>query len=82
MIKYRKYYRKATGSLWNYYRVELSEEQNDNNNPNKNVINSKSFKCETSITGSTFNVDARITNAEGNVINNQLMMQKNLVKKG
>ena len=44
----------------------------NNNNSNKNVINSESFKYKTSIsiTGSTYNVDARITNAEGNEINN------------
>ena len=44
--------------------------QNDNNNPNKNVINSEYLKYKTSITGSTYNVDARITNAEGNTANN------------
>ena len=42
----------------------------DTNNPNKNVINSKSFKYKTSITGSTYNVDARITNDAGNQVNN------------
>ena len=64
--------RKTTGRLWNYYRDELSDYTNDNNNSNKNVINSESFKYKTSIgiTGSTYNVDARITNAEGNEINN------------
>ena len=44
--------------------------QNDDNNPNKNVINSEYFKYKTSITGSNYNVDARITNAEGNTANN------------
>ena len=42
----------------------------DTNNPNKNVINSKSFKYKTSITGSTYNVDARIINDAGNQVNN------------
>ena len=37
---------------------------------NKNLINSKCFKCKTSITGITYNVDARITIKEGNVVNN------------
>ena len=59
-----------TGSLWNYYRDELSDDTNDNNNANKNVINSGSFKYKTSITGSTYKFDARITNTEGNVVNN------------
>ena len=39
-------------------------------NQKKNVINSESFKYKTSITGSTYNVDVRITNAEGNAVNN------------
>ena len=33
-------------------------------------INSESFKYKTSITGSTYNVDAKITNVEGDEINN------------
>ena len=56
--------------MWNYYRDELSDDENNNNNPNKNVTNSESFKYKTSITGSTYNVDAKITNVEGNEINN------------
>ena len=39
--------RKTTGRLWNYYRDELSDDTNDNNNSNKNVINSESFKYKT-----------------------------------
>ena len=70
LIEYSKNYRKATGSLWNYYRDELSDDRNNNNNLNKNVINSESFKYKTSITGSTYNVAERITNAEGNQVNN------------
>ena len=70
LIEYSKNYRKTTGSLWNYYRDELSDDKNDNNNANKNVINSGSFKYKTSITGSTYKFDARITNTEGNVVNN------------
>ena len=60
----------STVCLWNYYRDELSYDTNDNNNPNKNVINSESFKYKTSITGSTYNVDTRITNDAGNQVNN------------
>ena len=70
LVKYSKNFRKTTGSLWNYYRDELSDDTNDNNNLNKNVINSESFKYKTSITGSTYNVNARITNAEDNQVNN------------
>ena len=59
-------YRKTTGILWNYCRDELSDDTNNNINLNKNVINSESFKCKTSITGSTYNVDAKVTNSESN----------------
>ena len=70
LIEYSKNYRKTTGSLWNYYRDELSYDTNDNNNLNKNVINSESFKYKTNITGSTYNVNERITNVEGNQVSN------------
>ena len=70
LLKYSKNYSKTSPSLWNYYRDELTDETNDNNGPNKNVINSKSFKYKTSITGSTYNVPRRITGADGNPVNN------------
>ena len=70
LFEHSKTYKKTTGSLWNYYRDELSYDTNDNNNPNKNVINSESFKYKTSITGSTYNVDVSITNDAGNPVNN------------
>ena len=43
LLEYSKNYKKATGSLWNYYRDEPS---------NPLSSNSKSFKYQTSITGS------------------------------
>ena len=58
LLEYSKNYSKTSGSLWNYYRDKLTDETNDNNGPTKNVINSRSFKCKTSITGSTYNVTA------------------------
>ena len=61
---------KTTGGLRNYYRDELTDDTSDNNNLNKNVINSESFKYKTSITGSTYNVDAIITNDAGNQVHN------------
>ena len=39
LIEYSKNYRKTTGSFWNYYRDELTDDRNNNNFPNKNVIN-------------------------------------------
>ena len=70
LLEYSKNYSKTSASLWNYYRNELTDETNDNNGPNKNIINSKSFKYKTSITGSTYNVPRRITGADGNPVNN------------
>ena len=39
LIECSKSYRKTTGSLWNYYRDELSDDDdtNDNNEPKKNM---------------------------------------------
>ena len=64
LLHYSKNYSKTSGSLWNYYRDELTDETNDDNGPNKNVINSKSFKYKTSITGSTYNVAAAVEKVE------------------
>ena len=69
LLEYSKNYSKTSVSLWNYYRDQLTGETNDNS-PSKNVINSKSFKYKTSITGSTYNVPRRITGADGNPVNN------------
>ena len=37
LLEYSKNYSKTSGSLWNYYRDELTDETNDGNGPNKNV---------------------------------------------
>ena len=47
LLEYNENYRKATGSLWNYYRDEPS---------NPLDSNSESFKYKTNITGNTCNV--------------------------
>ena len=44
LLEYSKSYRKTIGSLWNYYRNELS-------NPLSLIC--ESFKCKTSIVGKT-----------------------------
>ena len=68
LLEYTKNYSKTSASLWNYCRED--DETNDNNGSNKNVINSQSFKCKTSITGSTYNVCRRITDDGDNPANN------------
>ena len=56
LLEYSKNYRKTIGSLYNHYRDELT---NDNDNfANINVVNSKAFKYKNKITGDTYNVDA------------------------
>ena len=69
LLEYSENYSKTSAFLWNYYRDELTVETNDNNGPNKNVINSKSFKYKTSITGSTYNVPKIIIGDDSNPLN-------------
>ena len=57
LLEYSKNYRKTIGSLYNYYRDELTNDGNDNF-ANRNVVNSEAFKYENKITGNTYNVDA------------------------
>ena len=40
LLEYSKNYRKTIGSLYKYYRDELSDDNNPNNFPNTNVVNS------------------------------------------
>ena len=56
LLEYSKNYRKTIGSLYNYYRDELSDDNNPNNFPNTNVVNSNTFKYKNKITGNTYNV--------------------------
>ena len=63
LLAYSKNYRKATGSLWNYYRDEPNNPPlNDDDPPNINynadpITNSESFKYKSSITGKTSNAN-------------------------
>ena len=58
LLECSKNYRKTVGSLYNYYRDELSDDADDNNFDNIKVINSNTFKYKNKITGNTYNVDA------------------------
>ena len=58
LLEYSKSYRKTIGLLYNYYRDELSNDADDNNFANINVVNSNTFKYKNKITGNTYNVDA------------------------
>ena len=57
LLEYSKNYRKTIGSLYNYYRNKLTND-NNNNFANRNAVNSNTFKYKTKIIGNTYNVDA------------------------
>ena len=58
LLEYSKNYRKTIGSLYNYYRHELSDDTDDNNFDNIKVVNSNTFKYKNKIIGNTYNVNA------------------------
>ena len=61
LLEYSKNYNKTTGSLWNYYRDEPSDPVSSN---------SESFKYKTNITGNPYNIDEKITDDDGNEVDN------------
>ena len=61
LLEYSKNYKKTASSLWNYYRDEPSDLLSSD---------SESFKYKTSITGNTYNVDKKITDDDGNEVDN------------
>ena len=65
LLEYSKNYRKTIGLSYNYYRDELTNDNNDNF-ANRNVVNSETIKYKNKITGNTYNVDV---GAEGYDIN-------------
>ena len=58
LLEYSKNYKRTIGSLYNYYRDELTNDNNNNNFANRNVVNSNAFKYKNKITGNTYNVAA------------------------
>ena len=57
LLEYSKNYRKTIGLLYNYYRDELTNDDN-HNFANINVVNSEAFKYKNKITGNTYIVNA------------------------
>ena len=68
LLGYSKNYRKTIGSLYNYYRDELSDDNNPNEFPNTNVVNSNTFKYKNKITGNTYNVAAGAAGHDANKV--------------
>ena len=57
LLEYSKSYRKTIGSLYNYYRDKLTDD-NNNKFADRNVVNSNAFKYKNKIIGNTYNADA------------------------
>ena len=58
LLEYSRNYRKTIGSFYNYYRDELSNDDDDDNLNNIKVVNSNDFKYKNKIIGNTYNVNA------------------------
>ena len=66
LLEYSKNYRKTIGSLHNYYRDELNNDADNNNNfANNNAVSSNTFNYKNKIIGNTYNVDSSIVPAAG-----------------
>ena len=68
LLEYSKNYIKTIGSLYNYYRNELTNDNipADNAFDNIRVVNSNSFKYKNKITGNTYNVDPAAAGYDAN----------------
>ena len=66
LLEYSKNYRKTIGSLYNYYRDELSDDNDNDNFGSIKVVNSKAFKYKNKIIGNTYDVNSTILNPAGN----------------
>ena len=58
LLEYSKNYRKTIGSSCNYYRDELSDDDNNDNFLNNNVVNSNAFQYKNKFIGNTYNVNS------------------------
>ena len=60
LLEYSKNYRKTIGSLYNYYRDELSDNNDNDNFSNITVVNSNTFKYKNKIINNTNNAGINI----------------------
>ena len=67
LLEYSKNYTKSTGSLYNYYRDELTNDNIPGNVFNNvRVVNSNTFKYKNKIIGNTYNVAAGTAGYDAN----------------
>ena len=79
MIEYSKSY--TTGSLWNYYRDELTDDTNDNDIPNKNVITQSLLNTRQVLYGVLIMLMQKLPMQKVRKLIILFMMEKNLKKK-
>ena len=66
LLEYSKNYKETIGSFYNYYRDELSNDDDDNNFNSIKVVNSNVFKYKNKTIGNTYNVDAAAAGYDAN----------------
>ena len=67
LLEYSKNYKKTIGSFYNYYRDELSnDDDNDDNFANIKVVNAKTFKYKNKIISNTYNAAAADADYDAN----------------
>ena len=71
LLEYSKNFRKTIRLLYNYYRDELSDDNDDDNFGNIKVVNSEAFKYKNKITGNTYNVAAGAAGHDTNKVGTQ-----------
>ena len=73
LLEYSKNYRKTIGSLYNYYRDELTNDNIPANNvfSNIRVVNSNTFKYKNDITSNTYNIEAAAARHDANKVGKQ-----------
>ena len=77
LLEYSKNYRKTIGLLYNYYKDELTNDQN-NNFANINVINSSPFQYKNKLLSNTYNVNATRVPDDGGARENNPNYNANL----
>ena len=65
LLKVSKNYKKTIGSVYNYYRDELTNDIN-NNFANRNVVTSNAFRYKNKTTGNTYNIAAATAGYDSN----------------
>ena len=66
LLEYSKNYKKTIGSLYNYYKDELSDDADNANFNNIKVVNSNAFKYKNKIAGNTYDVAAAALDYDAN----------------